>query len=74
MPESDDATEGHLRGGRPAPAPGFAARGLRYYWYRIGRGHVMGIVAADEEAARRAILARHPHARGQRLTITAWED
>ena len=66
---------------RPAPsaeaagaAVGPPAAGRRSFWYRIGHGHVAIVRAADEDSARRAVLARHPHARGQRLAIAAWED
>jgi DNA-binding CsgD family transcriptional regulator len=53
---------------RKSPLP----PGLRYFWYQIGNAHLGSILAADEDAARRAVLARHPHARRQRVTLTAW--
>ena len=60
----------------PAPTegpPDFLVRGLLYFWYRLGHAHMRSVLAPDEDAARRAILARHPHARGQRLAISGWE-
>ncbi len=58
----------------PCPErPAFVARGLRYFWFRIGHAHIRSVLAAGEDDARRAVLAQHPHARGQRLTISAWE-
>ena len=55
-------------------APVRGADAVPLYWYWIGHGHTATIRAGSEDEARAAILARHPHAHGQRLTITAWED
>ena len=59
-------TASALAGAASAAAP--VAR-RPYYWYRIGSGHLQSVRAESEDAARAAILAAHPHARGQRLTI-----
>ena len=58
----------HASGDAPA-ASDQEAHGLPRYGYWIGRGHTRTIRAAGEDEARDAILARHPHARRQRLTI-----
>ena len=60
----------------PAPpaAPPVPACRQPLYWFWIGCGHTQSIRAASEDDARRAILTLYPHARGQRLTIAAWED
>jgi hypothetical protein len=42
----------------------------RYYWYRVGYAHVRCVRAESEDAARAAVLARNPHAQGQRIQIT----
>jgi hypothetical protein len=42
----------------------------RYFWYQVGYAHVRCVCAQDEDAARAAVLAREPHARGQRVQIT----
>jgi CheY-like chemotaxis protein len=39
-------------------------------WYQIEHSHLRGILAADEDAARVAILAAEPQARSQHLTLT----
>ena len=42
------------------------------FWYRVGGTGPRVIQAVDEEAAREAVLARHPEARGQRITLELW--
>jgi hypothetical protein len=45
-------------------------RPKQYYWYRVGYAHTYCVRADDEDAARAAVLAANPHARGQRVEIT----
>jgi len=40
------------------------------FWYRIGHSHIRAICATSEDEARQVILARHAHARGQRLELS----
>jgi hypothetical protein len=60
----------HLDGGSHAAWDHPRAR-LPWFWYRIGSAHLRSIRAVDEDAARAAILLANPHARGQRVEISA---
>ena len=39
------------------------------YWYRLSGGGPRVIQASDEEAARAAVLERHPDAAGERISL-----
>jgi hypothetical protein len=57
--DRDDETSTHA----PPPGP------IEAFWYRIGADSPRVIRAADEDAARAAVRARHPESKGLRIAV-----